>query len=429
MANDLLLKGVALAIFVAATSGAAVGVKMFIERGLDVEPVEDALRVAPGSTVSLALVVRNGDADAAPVSLAVTGAGGLVPGAPAGLTVPASGRAGAWLTLDVPADAAPGRREVVVTAEAEGGKARRATTSVTIEVLAPGEGLKEGEAAQVSYVGRLADGRMFNANLRRYIDAPLPRTDYYRDSGEFTVQTGEEANVIPGFWQGLVGMRPGESRTLVLTPDEAYGPKVVEEVTPRRVVLERTYEMRVRPVSVPFQSFASHVTATGQGDPEDFGLNSTFELVQDGNRWTFRLTNLTQTTVTYVPAPRVGERFTLPQHRAWANASVVQSVNDSAIVFHTTPTTAVGEAFTYRAQWPQASVVESANETHVVVRHDPPVGLEFNVTVQGAGERSYRILAVGEDEITQGFDSPNPLAGETLVFLVRLERVVADDSA
>jgi peptidylprolyl isomerase len=66
-----------------------------------------------------------------------------------------------------------------------------------------------GDKVKVHYTGKLDDGSVFDSSAG---GTPL----------EFTLGQGQ---VIPGFDQGVVGMEPGESRTLNIPVDQAYGPQ------------------------------------------------------------------------------------------------------------------------------------------------------------------------------------------------------------
>lgn len=66
---------------------------------------------------------------------------------------------------------------------------------------------QQGNTVKVHYTGRLDDGSIFDSS---HDDAPL----------EFTIGQGQ---MIPGFEQGVVGMEPGESRTVIIAADQAYG--------------------------------------------------------------------------------------------------------------------------------------------------------------------------------------------------------------
>ncbi len=64
-----------------------------------------------------------------------------------------------------------------------------------------------GNTVRVHYTGRLDDGSVFDSSEG---GEPL----------EFTIGQGQ---MIPGFEQGVVGMELGESRTVVIAADQAYG--------------------------------------------------------------------------------------------------------------------------------------------------------------------------------------------------------------
>lgn len=67
--------------------------------------------------------------------------------------------------------------------------------------------VKAGDRVKVHYVGHLDDGTEFDSSAGS-------------DPLTFVVGGGE---VIPGFEHGVVGMRVGESRDIVIEPDMAYG--------------------------------------------------------------------------------------------------------------------------------------------------------------------------------------------------------------
>jgi len=68
--------------------------------------------------------------------------------------------------------------------------------------------VKNGDSIKVHYTGRLKSGEVFDSSRDR---EPLA----------FTLGLGQ---LIPGFETGVIGMAPGESRTVEIPPDKAYGP-------------------------------------------------------------------------------------------------------------------------------------------------------------------------------------------------------------
>jgi peptidylprolyl isomerase len=67
---------------------------------------------------------------------------------------------------------------------------------------------KNGDRVKIHYTGKLEDETVFDSSVER---EPL----------EFTVGDGK---IIPGFDKAVVGMNPGESKTVTISPDMAYGP-------------------------------------------------------------------------------------------------------------------------------------------------------------------------------------------------------------
>lgn len=77
---------------------------------------------------------------------------------------------------------------------------------------------KIGDNVKVHYTGRLEDGSIFDSSLN---SEPL----------QFTVGSNM---VIPGFDNAVIGMALGESKTIHIPMDEAYGPylsELVQEVS------------------------------------------------------------------------------------------------------------------------------------------------------------------------------------------------------
>ena len=81
---------------------------------------------------------------------------------------------------------------------------------------------KNGDKVKIHYTGKLKDETVFDSSVER---EPL----------EFTVGDGK---IIPGFDNAVVGMNPGESKTVTISPDMAYGPhreELVVDVERERV--------------------------------------------------------------------------------------------------------------------------------------------------------------------------------------------------
>lgn len=80
------------------------------------------------------------------------------------------------------------------------------------KVLGTGTEAKTGDTITVHYTGTLMDGTKFDSSLDR------------NEAFTFTLGAGQ---VIPGWDQGLVGMKEGGVRTLFIAPELAYGSQAV----------------------------------------------------------------------------------------------------------------------------------------------------------------------------------------------------------
>ena len=81
---------------------------------------------------------------------------------------------------------------------------------------------KKGDKVKAHYTGRLEGGEVFDSS-------ECGEDACGCESGplEFTIGEG---TVIPGFEQGVIGMSPGESKTIFIPADQAYGQRVEEMV-------------------------------------------------------------------------------------------------------------------------------------------------------------------------------------------------------
>lgn len=79
---------------------------------------------------------------------------------------------------------------------------------------------KEGDRVRVHYTGKLDDGSVFDSS-ECYDEGCECETGPL----EFTIGAGE---VIDGFDRAIVGMAPGDEKTVHIPVDEAYGPRLDE---------------------------------------------------------------------------------------------------------------------------------------------------------------------------------------------------------
>ena len=122
---------------------------------------------------------------------------------------------------------------------------------------------KQGDTVRVHYTGRLTSGEVFDSS--ECSDDCSESTPL-----EFTIGAQQ---VIPGFEAGVVGLSAGESRTITIPVDQAYGPH-----NPDMVAV------------VPRDQVPPHI---------EIGMGNQLELSQeDGEAFNVVITDVTDTTIT-----------------------------------------------------------------------------------------------------------------------------------
>ncbi len=88
----------------------------------------------------------------------------------------------------------------------------------------PSKVVAPGDTVAVEYTGRLEDGEIFDAT-ERHGGEPL----------KFEVGAGQ---MIKGFDRGVIGMKVGETRTLTIPPEDAYGVEGDHELAGKTLTFE-----------------------------------------------------------------------------------------------------------------------------------------------------------------------------------------------
>ena len=129
----------------------------------------------------------------------------------------------------------------------------------------------EGTTLRVHYKGLLDDGSVFDSSAGR---EPL----------EFTIGAGQ---VIPGFESAVRDLGVGESTSVTIAPDDAYGPRITDAVqqVPVEAFTEEPYEgAMVQLLGPEGERLAATITNIGEEEATlDFnhplaGRTLTFEI-------------------------------------------------------------------------------------------------------------------------------------------------------
>jgi peptidylprolyl isomerase len=96
-------------------------------------------------------------------------------------------------------------------------------------VVGTGPSPQSGQTITVSYVGKLSDGQVFDASANH-------------GDGTYSFAIGQGL-VIKGWDEGVMGMKVGGKRELIIPPDLGYGPDGSPPVIPPDATLTFTIEL------------------------------------------------------------------------------------------------------------------------------------------------------------------------------------------
>jgi len=240
---------------------------------------------------------------------------------------------------------------------------------------------KPGDQVSVAYTGTKTDGSVFDATSR-HDGVPL----------EFVVGAGQ---MIKGFDEGVVGMKVGETKTIVIPAEKAYGPKFQASTLPRdlfNATIEQTFPERM------FQTTLTETVPASMLPPESSAVGSTWTL-PDGTKATVLALSGSQATVSYPNAgnPFAGKKIAKGTKGVLPNGAKIEIV-------------AVKEGqVTIRAE----------NKDNPFAGKKLKVGMEGRLD-EGAGMALARISALTATGVTLEVANAHPLAGETLQFEVKM---------
>jgi peptidylprolyl isomerase len=255
--------------------------------------------------------------------------------------------------------------------------------------------VKSGDTIFVDYVGRTVDGKVFdtsNESVAKQNDMYITNRTYRPI--KFTVGKGE---MIPGFDEGVIGMKVGEMKTLTIPPEKGYG-----VIDPGKISTYPIIESIPATKTIP--SVLEEIPA---GEFESlFGQN---------------LTNLTVGDKVRIP----GTNINLTVKSISANVSLAYDLTvgykilETGAEWNQTVVSIDGKNITTRADVKKNDIVQeqgapwnttviNVNSTTITIRHNAIPDTE--IPTMSGGMR----IHFNETAIT--IDQNNKFAGKTLIF-------------
>lgn len=230
--------------------------------------------------------------------------------------------------------------------------------------------VEKGDMVYIDYIGKVqSTGQVFATSYEDVAKDPsIPKVEDFEimeDYAPINFVVGENVGRLPDIEDGVVGMKVGEEKEIIAPPERAYGLRDERLVTTEPRFL---YVPKIENVSI--------------------------EAIIRGFR----------------DVPEINSTLTLPY---W-NATVLDVSNRTVTLKHLvdsnqTIDTVLGKAKIY------------TNESYIILEHFP----EINRTIRVAYGKTAKIIKVNETSFV--LDRNDPLAGETLVFQIKVVNLIKLD--
>ncbi len=252
---------------------------------------------------------------------------------------------------------------------------------------------KLGDNVSVDYVGSLENGTVFDTSIQSVALANnITRAEY--KPIKFTVG---KSSLIKGFDEGIIGMNVGQSRTLRLTPDKAYGPINPDliQVIPivynesANVTFPRVFEIPKNQfegifgpghktgdsVMYPGRNFNLTILNIADNVSLSYNLSVGYEIVSEGAPWNETVIKIDEKNITI--RHDVKKNSTIQFPGATWNTTVIAMNNENITLRHNPiPNSQIRTML--------GPIRVSFNETSIIMDRNPELAgktLIFNVTL------------------------------------------------
>jgi FKBP-type peptidyl-prolyl cis-trans isomerase 2 len=267
-----------------------------------------------------------------------------------------------------------------------------------------GNTVKVGDLVSVNYIVKLKDGTVYDTTYETISkEEGIYNPDRAYGPVNFSVGSGM---MIEGLEEGVVGMKEGETKTLVIPPEKAYGPINESLVEHLPIVEEMPYK----------HSFPRRIITSLSVFEQWFGKNHSVgeSLFVPSAGYNISLLSVNATHVTAGYELKEGDFFRSSKGN-W-NLSVLDVSDENITV---APDFTVGDKIQiYKYFW--NSTVTNITDDIVTVAHNPVPDFEFT-DIFGRTTK----IHFSDTEII--IDHNHPLAGKTLIFELTVERILKNE--
>jgi len=251
-----------------------------------------------------------------------------------------------------------------------------------------------GDTVSVNYIGSFTDGKVFDTSY----ESIAKENDLYIEGRDYTPLTFKvgAGQMIKGFDAAVVSMALGETKTVTIPPEDAYGASDPEMVIDIPTSLDRIMYIG-REFDISSSDFDN---AFGKEPVIDDIVGAMFP-------WNFTVKEIGSENITLEYMMDIGDIFIMPQ-TAW-NSTVTEK-NGTTLTIMQNPE----EGQTIQTLFGPASITLA--EDTISLQVDAETGQEI-MTPYGQGI----VVSVSDESIT--FDLNPPMVGKTLIFEITVENV------
>lgn len=259
--------------------------------------------------------------------------------------------------------------------------------------------VKKGDTISINYTGRLEDGTVFDTSIEKVAkENNISKPEFV----PLQFKVGEPG-IIEGLNEGVVGMNVGETKTITIKPEKAYGmPKpemisaydIIENVSAKENSFPRAFNISLgefeetygpdhnKSDNVVYPGTNINITVQNISDNVSlsYNLKEGFQIVSKTAPWNMTVVKIDDKNVTIKPSVKKNDviQFQLDQFQKtpW-NSTVIGITNDNITLRHN----AIPET---KVQSMYGTMIVRFNETKLTIDQNNELAgktLIFNVTL------------------------------------------------